>query len=50
MSEALNLKLHKRRKETEMPPPPQDPLPSNFDLLEFDAEDNELLEKFLNAN
>ncbi len=54
MSEALNEKLHKKKKgmETPPPPPPEAPEPfnSHFDLLEFDAEDNKLLEKFLNAN
>lgn len=46
MCETLQEKLHKKPCVTE----PKPELPSNFDLLDFDTEDDEMLKKFLNAN
>ena len=45
MSDTLHNKLNKKQCIE-----PKEELPSNFDLLEFNPDDDELLEKFLNAN
>ncbi len=50
MSRTLHGKLHKKPCLESSEPTADPPLPTNFDLLDFDPEDDELLEKFLDSN